>query len=667
MEMSSLLKKSARSGLFLLSTVMPSVAARAVSWFPFGPDGGDARSFAVDPHDHTHLYLGALTGWLYESHDEGHTWKRLALVGGRSDLVLDNVLVDAADARHLTVGAWAPSARDGGLFESHDGGATWVDEPDMHGESVRSLAASASDPKLLVAGTLTGVYRSADGGTHWRLISPAGSSEIHEVESVAIDPVDPRVIYAGTWHLPWKTVDGGLHWTNIKEGVIDDSDVFSIIVDPANPSTVYASACSGIYKSENAGGKFQKVEGIPSEARRTRVLMQDPQHRDTVFAGTTEGLFRTGDAGKIWIRTTGPDVIVNDVYIDPTDSNKILLATDHSGVLSSNDGGSSFQPSNSGFSARHLSSYVAEARNPARVYVGVLNDKQWGGVFRSENGGLSWAQESDGLGGSDVFSLAQAPDATILAGTGHGLYRLKDHLWERVADVAVAPAASHGAETRRSAKAAPSSSPAKKPRLESFDGAVYAMAVDGENVFAASSQGLLVSKTSGVSWTTVEGLAGEEFYFLGGARSVVLAANLKTMRLSKDGGVSWKAISQPPGLTQLAAVAVDGQGGLWAGGREGVFLSENGGATWQGLPNLAVNDVNSLYYDARSQRVFVTDSGIDTTTYAVQLPERRVASWNTGWRLRMVRPVGDHLIGLTPFDGVVVQPRMVDSAVGSHP
>jgi len=52
--------------------------------------------------------------------------------------------------------------------------------------------------------------------------------------------------------------------------------------------------------------------------------------------------------------------------------------------------------------------------------VGVVNDKAWGGVFVSDNGGLSWSQKSAGLNGQDVFSLAQASDGTVLAGTGHG-------------------------------------------------------------------------------------------------------------------------------------------------------------------------------------------------------------------------------------------------------
>src|ERR1700722_17643637 len=58
----------------------------AANWLPFGPDGGDARSFAADPHDHSHLYLGTATGWMYESRNGGAEWRRLAWGGKRDDL-----------------------------------------------------------------------------------------------------------------------------------------------------------------------------------------------------------------------------------------------------------------------------------------------------------------------------------------------------------------------------------------------------------------------------------------------------------------------------------------------------------------------------------------------------------------------------------------------------
>ena len=119
--------------------------------------------------------------------------------------------------------------------------------------------------------------------------------------------------------LPWKTTDGGKNWHNIKKGMIDDSDVFSIIVDPEKPQFVYASACSGIYKSDNGGRTVPQDSGHSATARRTRVLRQDPEHREVVYAGTTEGLYKTTDGGKTFKRMTGADVIVNDVYVDPSE------------------------------------------------------------------------------------------------------------------------------------------------------------------------------------------------------------------------------------------------------------------------------------------------------------------------------------------------------------
>src|SRR5258708_40133151 len=71
----------------------------------------------------------------------------------------------------------------------------------------------------------------------------------------------------------------------------------------------------------------------------------------------------------------------------------------------------------------------------AKMYVGVVEEKGWGGVFVSDNGGLSWTQKSAGLNGNDVFSLGQASNGTVLAGTGHGIYRLQGEVWSLVKDV----------------------------------------------------------------------------------------------------------------------------------------------------------------------------------------------------------------------------------------
>ena len=194
-----------------------------------------------------------------------------------------------------------------------------------------------------------------------------------------------------------------------QQGLIVDSDVFSIIIDPNAPNTLYLSACSGIYKSIDSGATFHKIQGIPTTARRTRVLMQDPTNSSIVYAGTTEGLYRTVDAGEKWTLMTPNDIIINDIYVDPKNSQHVLMATDRSGILESHNGSASFQAANQGFSERQVSSMVTDPSSPDTVYVGVLNDKRFGGVFVSKDAGHAWSQLNIGLDENDVFALAVSP------------------------------------------------------------------------------------------------------------------------------------------------------------------------------------------------------------------------------------------------------------------
>ena len=691
----------------------------------------------MDPQDHQHLFLGAANGWIYDSRDGGASWHRLAQIERRDDLVLDSIVVDPERPQRIIVGAWVLDRPDGGLFVSEDGGRTWINQADMRGQSVRSLAISPSDPRIVLAGTLQGVFRSIDRGAHWTRISPAENGEIHEIQSVAVDPKDPQVIYAGTWHLPWKTLDGGEHWSSIKQGIIDDSDVFSIIVDPTKPQVVYASACSGIYKSTDGGALFQKVQGIPSTARRTRVLIQDPKHLDTVFAGTTEGLFRTDDAGKIWARLTGPEVIVNDVTIDPANPLRVLIATNRGGVLASDDGGTTFRSSNQGFSARQITTLLRDTQHPNTLYAGVVNDKEWGGVFESENGGINWVQRSEGLQASDVFSLGQAPDGTIVAGTAHGIYRFAGagDQWQRVA-ISVnlpAPAAvqsaapatlrapvviaknqfahskagrskihattrprpsaarnaktvravrnvksSKGTKTLRPAKSVPtgrakkidstvksatviSPKPPLLPVSPPFDAAVYAIVTSNQSLVAATSGALLSSSDNGASWKQVGPQFTVGWRLAASARQNVVAATLHALLFSADTGASWAPIRLPEQISQLSAIAVEPSGEIWAGSREGLFTTSDGGNTWSNPTGIYEDAVNSLYYDEATARLVVASAGTHGAIFTIKLPERALAYYESGWGVRLARPLGRQLIAATLFDGVIIQPLSLPS------
>src|SRR5512140_115013 len=419
--------------LVVLACWFAANAASAQVPNSLGPHGGDVRRLAYVPDNPNRIFLGTSSGRMYVSNDGGASWELFAHLGAGFDFVLDNIVIDPRNAKTMYVAAWSIEQNTGELFRSTDGGRKWTTLTGMHGKSVRSLAMAASDSKTLVAGTLDGVFRSIDAGDSWALISPPNHADIKNIQSVAIDPKAIDTVYAGTWHLAWKTTDAGASWHQINRGMIDDSDVFSIIVDRMQPNVVYASACSGIYKSEAAGELFSKVQGIPSSARRTRVLKQDPNLENVVYAGTTEGLWRTTDGGKKWLRISAPNLIVNDVQVDPRDSNRILLATDRSGVMMSKDNGRTFEQSNQGFTHRQVTSLVVDRANPRLVYAGLVNDKEFGGIFVSQDAGQHWNQLSKGLGNEDVFTLGQDRKRQLFAGTNRGRRRLSDKtkIWMR--------------------------------------------------------------------------------------------------------------------------------------------------------------------------------------------------------------------------------------------
>ena len=157
---------------------------------------------------------------------------------------------------------------------------------------------------------------------------------------------------------------------------------------------------------------------------RTRVLKQDPVRPNIVYAGTTGGLWKTVDGGDKWKLVTDDSVIVNDVMINPQNPDHVLVATDRGGVLASNNAFANYETSNRGFAHRVIGGVVADNKDPNRLYVGVVNDKDLGGFFISDDGGSSWRQSNRGLDERDILSLQQARDGVIFAGTNHGVFYL---------------------------------------------------------------------------------------------------------------------------------------------------------------------------------------------------------------------------------------------------
>ncbi|MGA2002481.1 MAG: transcriptional regulator [Terriglobales bacterium] len=643
-----------RNAFLLLAVTLISTGLFASGpWQVLGPDGGDARSLAYDANNPDHILLGTSTGQMFVSNNGGRDWSRLAHLGG-DDYVLDHISIDPQDSNRIFVSAWSVSSQQiGEIFRTRDGGHTWQTLPPMHGKSIRAMAMYKGNSNVLVAGAIDGVYRTRDGGNTWEHLS-SGSTEVKNVESIAVDPKDPNTVYAGTWHLAWKTPDGGATWQHMNKGMIDDSDVFSVIVDHDNPSIVFASACSGIYKSETAGNLFSKIQGIPFTARRTRVLKQDPTNENIVYAGTTEGLWKTVDLGKSWKRVSNPEVVVNDVFIDPRDSNHVLVATDRSGVMASKNGAATWETSNHGYAHRYVSALLADNENAGTLYVGVVNDREYGGVFYSHDNGQHWLQNAAGLDGRDIFALKQASNGTLVAGTNRGVFALERgaRAWHPINVVAI--------EDTKTVRVKGARKPVTKTtwKESQLEARVNDLELDSHRWLAATTVGIYSSNDQGKVWKGGNVLGQHDFVSVRAQGDSVLAATRSSVLVSDDGGKSWKLAGLPSYIVSIrgAAIAPDGQFVIAA--REGAFRSADGGATWEHVVNgLPDKDITSVSLDSTRKRLLATS---DSTGVIFESRDGG-HSWqrgpDTGYPLRRVSVVGGRFIGATPFDGVILQPE----------
>ncbi len=653
--------------------VLFSTVALASDWRLIGPEGGDVRSLAYDPSNPERILLGTSAGQMFNSQDGGKSWSLFAHLAPGDDYVLDHIIFDPVHPATIYVAAWSLyNADEGDVFRSDDSGHTWRALPGVHGKSVRAMAMAPSDPNLLVIGALDGVFRSNDGGTTWNRISPENNAEIKNIESLAIDPQNPDILYAGTWHLPWKTEDGGKNWHSISKGIAFDSDMFSIIVDPRHPDVVYASACSGMYKSLNKAEYFHRIYlSLPTAAHRTRVMKQDTQRSNIVYGGTVAGLWKSVDGGDHWKLVTDPDVIVNDVLVDPVNPDHVLVATDRGGVLASNDGFAHYETSNRGFAHRIIGGVVADNKDPNRIYVGVVNDKNLGGFFVSDDGGSNWRQSNEGLDERDILSLQQARDGVMFAGTNHGVFYLNSvgGTWEPASMIAgpvpqPQPEAKPVTKTTiRNGKKVVTHVAAKKPVVTEHPipldktPRVLAFDLDGDKWYAATTDGVFVSSDQGHKWYG-SGVEGEHEFvavvsFADGSVGLVAPTHAY---MSRDEGKTWNQLPIPKYVTGIYNLTQAGDGSLWLATREGAIHSLDNGVTWEHvLGGLPERNVYVVRYDAPSKKLLATAQH----THGVFESNDGGQSWHrstdTGVSIRAAINFQGRLLAASAYNGLLLQ------------
>lgn len=594
---------------FSISLLAPLAAAETSQPGPFsrwnllGPSGGDVRVITIDPNDKDRLYLSTLDGQIHGSVDGGKTWRLLVNLE-QPELILDQLIVDREDPRRIYTSGHRHRGA-GGFFKSTDGGRTWKESKDLSKESIHAMTQSSLDPNVLLVGTLQGIWISRDKGEKWeKMNSPSMPINI---DSLAIDPKSLDTIYAGTWWRAYKSTDAGRSWRLIKNGMIDDSDVFAITINPRNNEHIIASACSGIYESYNGGERWIKFGGIPSSSRRTRDIVQHPTQPNVLYAGTTEGFWMSTNGGKSWAMTTQRNLEVNSIAVHPDEPNRVFLGTNNFGVLVSNDGGRSFTQSNVNFSSRFTYFVKPDLEKPERLYAATHNTATGGGFFFiSDDGGENW-QQVRGLDIARVRVYALEQDESkpnnLYIGTNIGIFRSIDRglSWTQVVGATAKPAP---------ARRAPAKAPAKAPVRRTGSAAATAPAPA-----AAAAPKLIPTITEKV----------RAFEILPNGKGY-LAGTEKGLFRSTDLTKGWERLDFGPGLSQsIFAIHVppSNPDTIWAGtATTGVVVSRDGGKTWErtggAIDNVPVSSIMSdptrpeYVYVGTTQTFYLTRDGGNT-------------------------------------------------------
>ncbi len=130
-----------------------------------------------------------------------------------------------------------------------------------------------------------------------------------------------------------------------------------------------------------------------------------------------------------------------------------------------------------------------------------MNDKSYGGVFLTTDGGASWAQIAGGLEGRDVYTLAEAKDGTVLAGTNHGIFALvagegfNDPHWVMKSSI-VNPGIRIVSEVNSERKKVNREEEIQVPARQ-LSSRVAAFDLSGDVWLATTSEGLFTSKDQG--------------------------------------------------------------------------------------------------------------------------------------------------------------------------
>ncbi|WP_139251934.1 WD40/YVTN/BNR-like repeat-containing protein [Maribacter aquivivus] len=241
-------------------------------------------------------------------------------------------------------------------------------------------------------------------------------------------PGEPNLFYFGAaGGGVWKTLDGGRSWDNISDGYFGGS-IGAIEVAKSDPNVIYVgggektlrgnvSSGYGVWKTED-GGKTWASAGL-KKSRHVPRLRVHPTDYNTVYAAVLgdiykptkeRGIYKSTDGGKNWkqVLFVNEQAGAVDLTFDPNNPRILYASTWHAqrtpySLISGGDGSALWKSMDSGETWKEISKnegfpkdtlgiigVAVSPKNSEKVWA-IVENKEKGGLYRSEDGGKTWS------------------------------------------------------------------------------------------------------------------------------------------------------------------------------------------------------------------------------------------------------------------------------------
>jgi photosystem II stability/assembly factor-like uncharacterized protein len=556
-----------------------------MNWRLIGPfRGGRAEAVAGVAGNPNVFYFGAVAGGVWKTTDAGISW--LPIFNHESVASIGAIAVDPRDPNVIYVGTGEPCLRGDisygdGMYKSVDGGATWTHIGLDDTRHIAKILVDPHDSNIIFVAAIghaygpnaeRGVFRSTDGGKTWQKVlyedDKTGAVDL----TFAAD--NSHTLYAAMYQevrTPWgfdgggpgsgiyKSVDGGSTWKRLEGNGLPTGVLGRIgIAVGADGQRVYAlieAEKRGLYRSDDGGENWQFVNGDHNLTQRAWYFMHiftDPKQTDTVYVLNT-GMSRSTDGGQTFSDINAPHGDRHDLWIDPTNTDR-MIESDDGGATISEDGGKSWSSEDTEPTAEFY--HVAtDDRFNYYVYGAQQDNSTVAIASRTDSGTITDVDYYDVGGGESGFVLPDLKDPNVVyAGSYSGLITRYDKANGQEQDISPWPLnpMGHGAIDT-------------KYRFQWT--APIAMSPFDTHTIYFGAQVLFKSTDQGQTWTII---------------SPDLTRNDKSKQGSSGGPLEQDNTSVEYYDTLFAVAESPLERGLiWAGSDDGlVHITRDGGKTW---------------------------------------------------------------------------------------